>query len=228
MTKRSASKLPPVALIYMRVSTAKQASEGISLEAQLTKCSIHAERMGWKVFETFTDPGISGKEGVENRPALQRLLEQVRELRKQGQEAVVVVYSLSRLSRSQRLTWQLLDDRDGEGLAVSSASEAFDTSTPMGRAMLGMIAVWNTLETDQVSERTRDSLAYAKANGTQLGAKTMKQLNPETVELVKGLWATGRYTQRSLVEELNRRQIPTPSGKGAKWWIRTVQIALKD
>jgi DNA invertase Pin-like site-specific DNA recombinase len=138
----------------------------------------------------------------------------------------VIVYSISRLARRQRLLWQLLDDRDGYGLAVSSATEPFDTSNPMGRAMLGMIAVFAQLEADMVSERTKDALAELKAQGRKLGAPSMLDRGAaESIQLAQELYASGQYTHRSLAEELNRRGVPTASGAG-KWWPKTVQTAL--
>jgi DNA invertase Pin-like site-specific DNA recombinase len=212
-----------VALIYLRVSTARQANEGVGLEAQESKCRAHAERMGWEIAETFKDEGISGKDGIENRPGLKALIARAKTI----PGAVVVVYSVSRLARRQRLLWQLLDERDGEGLSISSATEAFDNTTPTGRAMLGMIAVFAQLEADMISERTKDALAEVKAQGKKLGQKSMKDLCPETVAYVKKLYATGLYTHKSLAEELNRQKFPTVTGRG-KWWPRNVEIAIKS
>lgn len=209
-------------LIYLRVSTARQATDGIGLEAQEAKCRLHAQRMGWEVLEIFADEGISGKDGVENRPGLKALIAKAKET-----GAVVVVYSVSRLARRQRLLYQLLDERDGEGLSISSATEAFDTTTPTGRAMLGMIAVFAQLEADMVSERTRDALAEVKAQGKKLGQRPMAELAPDTVNLVKTMYKTGNYSHRSLAEELNRQGVPTATGKG-KWWPRNVEIAIKS
>lgn len=214
---------PSAALVYLRVSTARQANEGVGLEAQEAKCRAHAQRLGLEVVETFTDAGISGKDGIESRPGLKALLQKAA----QNPGHVVVVYSISRLARRQKLLWQLLDDRDGHGLSVSSATESFDTTTPTGRAMLGMIAVFAQLEADMVSERTKDALAEVKAQGKKLGQKSMLELCPETVSYVKKLYATGNYSHRSLAEELNRQNFPTVTGKG-KWWARNVEIAIKS
>lgn len=212
----------PVALIYLRVSTARQANEGVGLDTQETKCRQQAERLGLDVAEVFSDEGISGKDGIENRPGLAALLERANKTPR----AVVIVYSISRLARRQRLLWQLLDDRDGYGLAVSSATEQFETTTPMGRAMLGMIAVFAQLEADMVSERTKDALAEVKAQGTRLGAPDMLRRGAESaIKLAQELYASGNYSHRTLAEKLNRDGVPTASGKG-KWWPKTVATAL--
>lgn len=211
----------PIALVYVRVSTARQV-EGIGLDAQEAKAREHAQKMGLDVVAVFRDEGISGRDGMEDRPGLRALIQRA----KATPNAVVVVYSVSRLARRQRLLWQLLDERDGEGLAVSSATEAFDTTTPTGRAMLGMIAVFAQLEADMVSERTRDALAEVRAQGRRLGRPGMLDLGAaDTVREVQALYATGRYTHRTLADELNRRSVKTATGTG-KWWPKTVRTAL--
>jgi site-specific DNA recombinase len=209
-------------LIYLRVSTARQAHEGVGLDAQEAKCRAHAERMGWEVLEIFRDEGISGKDTVEKRPGLKALIAKSKET-----GAVTVVYSVSRLARRQRLLWQLLDEREGEGLSVSSATEAFDTSTPTGRAMLGMISVFAQLEADMVSERTKDALAEVKVQGKKLGQRPMSEIAPETVQLVKTMYETGNYSLKTLADELNRRGVPTTTGRG-KWWPEGVRVAIKS
>jgi DNA invertase Pin-like site-specific DNA recombinase len=222
MTKKAPPAARPVALIYLRVSTTRQANEGVGLDSQEAKARAHAERMGWPVAGVFRDEGISGKDGLENRPGLVALID----ASKRTPGAIVVVYSVSRLARRQRLLYSLLDDKEGYGLAVSSATEAFDTSTPTGRAMLGMIAVFAALESDMVSERTKDALAEVKAQGRKLGAPSMVDLGAgDSVRIVQALYASGEYTHRSLADELNRRAVPT--AKGGRWWPKTVRSALQ-
>lgn len=222
MARRSAAPAP-IALVYTRVSTARQASEGVGLDAQEAKCRAHAERMGWPVAGVFSDEGISGKDGFASRPGLVGLIERAQ--RTPG--AVAVVYSVSRLARRQRLLWDLIDEANGYGLAVSSATEPFDTSTPMGRAMLGMLATFAALEADMTSERTKDALAELRAQGRKLGAPTMLERGAvDAIRLAKDLYASGRYSHRTLADEMNRRGIPTATGRG-KWWVKTVVTALR-
>ena len=67
---------------------------------------------------------------LEDRPGLAALIERAKAM----PNAIVVVYSVSRLARRQRLLWKLLDDRDGFGLPVVSATEPFDAASPMGKS----------------------------------------------------------------------------------------------
>lgn len=220
MPKPVTTAQPRPAIIYLRVSP-RPGELGVSIEMQEAKCREHAERMGWSVIAVRKDEKISGKDDIQKRPGLKEVVA----LANEHSDAVVVVYSVSRLARRQRLLWHLLDDRDGLGLAISSVTESFDTTTPMGRAMLGMIGVWSQLEADMVSERTRDALAELKAQGKQLGNPGMKVLDPQIVEKVMKLYRSGLYSQRALVDELNRQQIPTVTGRG-KWHLRTVQEVI--
>lgn len=225
MARKSSSRRPvsvPAAVLYLRVSTARQASDGVGLDAQEAKCRAHAELLNLPVIAVHKDEGISGRDGVDERPGLRAAIDSV----KGNPGAVIVVYSVSRLARRQRLLWTLLDDRDGYGLPVSSVTESFDTSTPTGRAMLGMIATFSALEADMVSERTKDALAELRAQGRKLGARNMIELGAtESVKLAQELYRSGKFTHRSLAEELNRRGVAT--AKGGKWWPKTIRAALQ-
>lgn len=204
--------VPTKAVLYTRVSTDQQAQSGLGLEAQLAACQKVAELRGLEVIGVETDMAISGKDDITRRPGLTRLLQ----LAGAKEDVAVIVYSLSRLSRRQRLTWDLLDDRGEHRLKVISATEPFDTSTPMGRAMLGMLAVWAQLEADMCGERTRAALQAKKAQGKRLGPPTTAQKNPETVRQIQELFASGRFpTVTALLAEVQRLGIKT--NRGGRW-----------
>lgn len=234
VAKRPAPQPAPAgAVIYLRVSTGHQAASGAGLEAQEAKCREHCERAGWPVLAVFRDEGISGRDGLEGRPGLLAAVEAVRAQR----GAVLVSYSLSRLARRQRLVWHILDDREGLGVPFASATEPFDTASPMGRAMLGMMATWAALESDLASERTTDALAAVRARGTKLGAPNIiEAVSPDgeryadpakvaTVRAIQERYAAGGWSHRSLADALNAEGVPTTSGEG-KWWPKTVRTAL--
>jgi site-specific DNA recombinase len=226
---------PTGAVLYCRVSTRKQVAVGVGLEAQEARCRAHCVAHGWSVVGCFSDDGISGREGLEGRPGLTAALETV----KATPGAVLVAYSLSRLARRQRLVWHLLDDREGLGIPFSSATEAFDTASPMGRAMLGMVAVWSALESDLASERTIDALEAVRERGTKLGAPGMVErkapdgarvVDPaklETVRRLQARYAAGGWSHRRLAEALNAEGVsPLGPRRSARWHATTVRIAL--
>ena len=223
MAKRTRLPTPqtPCAAIYTRVSTRDQAELGVGLDAQLAKCRELAARLGLPVISESNDPGISGRDGVEQRPGLQAAIAATHS----APGAVLIVYSVSRLARRQSLLWSLLDDRGPYHLTIRSATEAFETATPTGRAMLGMIATFAALEADMISERTKDAMAELRAQGVKLGRPSVGKKAPELCRQVQELYAAGGFTHLTLAEHLNAIGLPTASGKG-RWHSRTVRAAL--
>lgn len=132
---------------YVRVSTENQI-ENYSIDEQVERLKSFCLAKDWEIYKFFTDGGYSG--GNIHRPALEQLLEAVRS----GKLDMVVVYKLDRLSRSQKDTLLLIEDEFlSHGVEFVSMSENFDTSTPFGRAMIGILSVFAQLEKDQITER---------------------------------------------------------------------------
>ena len=134
--------------LYPRVSTQEQAKEGYSISEQIERLEKYCDAMNWEVYKTYTDPGFSG--GDMNRPGLQEMIEDV----KNGKLDKIVVYKLDRLSRSQLDTLYLIEKVFlANKVDFVSMSENFDTGTPFGRAMIGILAVFAQLEREQIKER---------------------------------------------------------------------------
>ena len=132
----------------MRVSTQEQVKEGYSIPEQTDRLKSYCSAMGWDVFKVYTDAGFSGAN--TSRPALQELM---RDVESHFIEKVVV-YKLDRLSRSQKDTLHLIEDvLLSNGCDFVSMNENFDTSTPFGKAMIGILAVFAQLEREQIKER---------------------------------------------------------------------------
>lgn len=143
---------------YVRVSTENQL-ENYSIEEQTERLKAYCLAKDITVTKFYTDGGYSG--GNTNRPALQQMLADIRK----GGIDTVIVYKLDRLSRSQKDTLTLIED---SFLACHvdfiSVSENFDTSTPFGRAMIGILSVFAQLEKDQITERfTMGRIGRAKS-----------------------------------------------------------------
>ncbi|MDB1687468.1 recombinase family protein [Enterococcus casseliflavus] len=136
------------AALYIRVSTMEQAKEGYSIPAQTSKLKAYAEAKDYYVVNTYTDPGYSGAK--LERPGLKQLISDV----KAKKIDVVIVYKLDRLSRSQKNTLYLIEDVfQKHDVDFISMLESFDTSTPFGRATIGMLSVFAQLERDTITER---------------------------------------------------------------------------
>ena len=151
------------AVVYCRVSTAGQAAEGVSLDAQRGRAEAWAAANGYTVAGTHVDAGLSGGR-ADNRPALQAALEQV--CREGG---ALVVYSLSRLARSVRDTLTIGDRLDRAGADLVSLSESIDTTSAAGKMVFRMLAVLSEFERDLVSERTSMALAHKRSRGEHTG-----------------------------------------------------------
>lgn len=144
--------------IYVRVSTREQAEEGYSIGAQLEKLRAYCEIKSWKIAQEYVDAGFSG--GKLERPEIQRLIKDVQA----HKIDLVLVYKLDRLSRSQKDTLYLIEDIfHPNGVKFSSLQENFDTSTPLGMAMVGILSVFAQLERAQIRERMALG-AEARAN----------------------------------------------------------------
>lgn len=132
---------------YARVSTDNQL-DNYSIPEQVQRIEAYCAAKGWVLLKTYTDGGYSG--GTTDRPALRQMLSALRE----NQVDAVVVYKLDRLSRSQKDTLTLIEDELlAHGTDFVSINENFDTSTPFGRAMIGILSVFAQLEKDQITER---------------------------------------------------------------------------
>ena len=134
--------------LYVRVSTQEQAKEGYSIDEQIERLRDYCKAMGWIIVKIYTDAGYSG--ASTDRPALQDMIEDI----EAGKGDSVVVYKLDRLSRSQKDTLSLIEDSFlAHKVDFVSMTENFDTSTPFGRAMIGILSVFAQLEREQIKER---------------------------------------------------------------------------
>lgn len=135
--------------LYVRVSSQEQADEGYSIGEQTERLKKYAEAMGWEIHKIYIDPGYSG--GNMDRPGLNEMIKDV----ETGNIDTVVVYKLDRLSRSQFDTLFLIEKVFlANNTDFVSMTENFNTNSPLGRAMIGFLAVFAQLEKDKINERT--------------------------------------------------------------------------
>ncbi|MBP2312985.1 recombinase family protein [Azospirillum soli] len=148
------------AAVYLRVSTDGQTTDNQRLDLERL-CQLR----GWDVVKVYEDAGISGSKGRDQRPGLDALLKDARRRRFD----VAVFWSVDRLGRSTAHVTTIMDELEGVGVAQFYFKESMDTSTPHGRAMLEMAAVFARLERGMIRERVNAGLARAKAQGKTLG-----------------------------------------------------------
>src|ERR1700704_2606705 len=123
---------------------------------------------GWICLpELYDDGGYSGAD--LKRPAVQRLIADI----KAGKIDCVVVYKVDRLSRSLRDFAKLLEIFDQYNVAFVSVTQAFNTTTSIGRLMLHILLSFAQFERETISERTRDKIAAARRKGKFTGGKPL-------------------------------------------------------
>lgn len=148
--------------IYARVSPRGSDYEGeTSIPMQINYCKEWVKFHAGEVVAVYSDEFFSGKD--TNRPEFQKMWKQV--LSGQADFDTVIVYKISRLSRSQRDSVNLMADLFQHGMGFVSATENFDYSSPAGRAMLGMMQVFNQMEREQTAENTKNKMRSIAKEG---------------------------------------------------------------
>ena len=154
--------------IYTRVSTDQGLEQDFnSLDAQYDASQAYIRSQahaGWTLIRSkYDDGGFSG--GNVDRPALQRLLDDVRA----GKIDVIVVYKVDRLTRSLADFAKLVELFDRHGVSFVSVTQQFNTTSSMGRLTLNVLLSFAQFEREVTSERIRDKIAASKRKGLWVG-----------------------------------------------------------
>jgi len=161
-TKKNGSN--GITALYVRVSTDAQFEEGYSIEAQEKKLKQWCEVKDFSNYQVYQDGGWSGSN--LDRPAMKQLISDIMN----HKVCRVVVYKLDRLSRSQKDTLFLLEELFiPHNVEFFSMNENFDTSTPYGKAMIGILSVFAQLERENIRERTRMGMYERVKDGYWMG-----------------------------------------------------------
>lgn len=220
--------------LYIRVSTIKQAEEGYSLDAQRSRLDGYCRAQGWTVEDkhVYIDAGISGK--TTDRPAYRDMLQAVE---KDGLGRVVAI-KMDRFSRSVRDFLELLDYCENHNCAVVSLGESIDTSTPIGRMMITVIAAVAEMEKDTIKERLMSGRAQKATQGGHAGGAiefgysysgednwTINEDQAATVKRIFRLFLRG-CTLTRVAAILNKWNLKT--ARGSRWYPATVRYILSN
>jgi len=206
---------------YIRVSTDEQAENGYSLQLQRERITAQITAKGWTLHKVYEDAGQSG--GKLERPALQEMLTDI----DAGNIQAVVIYKLDRLSRKQRDTMYLIEDVFlKQNIQLVSISESLDTSSPTGRAMIGMLSVFAQLERDTITERLssgrkqkaktgkycggNSAIGYSREKGAK--ALLIDNHKIEAVKKVFELKSDPKITLQEIATQLNQAGYTTKEG----------------
>jgi site-specific DNA recombinase len=219
----------PLAVCYTRVSTEEQAREGVSLAAQRARIEAWAQANETTLIGFYEDAGISGGR-AENREGLQSAISTACE-----KKAILVVYSLSRLSRSTRDTLALAERLEKAGADLVSLSERIDTTSASGKMVFRMLAVLNEFERDQISERTAAALRH-KRNHRQAYSPTpygfdricdLLVINHDEQKVIEEILESRRkgWSLREIAALLNSEGVRAK--KGGQWFPSSVRSVLR-
>jgi len=218
MTKKQNKQ--ETAIAYVRVSSARQAAEGLSLEAQERILTASAEAEGYSI-SLFTDSGKSGK-SMKARSGLQAALAELNA----GKANALYVARLDRLARSVSDLLSIVDMATKHQWRLVLLDLGVDTATPHGRLVLSMLGSVAEFERGLISERQKDVHAERRSRGEVWGV-TKGNLPETPLEIrqeIKKLSAEG-LSLRAIAEHLNAEKVPT-TRNGAKWHASTVKSLL--
>jgi site-specific DNA recombinase len=173
--------------IRCAIYTRKSSDDGLeqefnSLDAQREACEAYVtsqRHAGWAALpDMYDDGGLSG--GTMERPALQRLLSDIRA----GKAQIIVVYKVDRLTRSLADFAKIVDVLDAHNASFVSVTQQFNTTTSMGRLTLNMLLSFAQFEREIAGERIRDKIAASKAKGMWMGGNVPLGYNVRERKLV--------------------------------------------
>jgi len=210
---------------YIRQSVGKDSE----LSPEMQKFKIEEK---YRINEWYIDINYPGK--TTARPEFQRLLKDCQA----GKVKEIVVYKMSRFSRSIADFFSTIQKLNELGISFRSATENFDTATPTGRALMGILAVFAEFENETRAEFVRDSMIEKAKKGEFCGGKPpygykvvdkkliIDEKQAAIVREVFRLFLSGTPIQR-IARLMNERGIPT-DGTAKEWWPSKVWRILSN
>ncbi len=183
--------------IYSRKS--KFTGKGESIENQIELCKqyirAHYPNCNDEGILIYEDEGFSG--GNIQRPQFKKMMAEARA----NTFSAIVCYRLDRISRNIGDFAKLIEELDGLKVSFVSIKEQFDTSSPMGRAMMYISSVFSQLERETIAERIRDNMHELSKTGRWLGGTSPTGYVSEQVENIRIDGKTKRACKLKLIPE---------------------------
>ena len=222
------------AIAYVRVSTEEQATEGVSVDAQIAAVRAYATLRGLELLDVVVDAGVSAGKPLADRAGGAVIVDAVKRRRVRA----VVAVKLDRVFRNAGDCLTVTEGWDRMGVAlhlVDMGGQAIDTSSAMGRFFLTVMAGAAEMERNLIRERTSSAMAHKRSKGELVGAVpygfrladdgvTLEADADEqhTLSLVAQLRADG-MSVRAIVDALEARGV---RARGARWHQTTVTRLL--
>lgn len=211
---------PGRALLYSRVSTLMQVSDGVSLDVQERQLKQAAELSGFTDYEFVREEGRSGK-SISGRPALTQALKDLDE----GKAQALFVTRIDRLARSTKDFLSVIDRANSNGWRLVMLDLNLDTSTYQGRFVVTIMSALAEMERGIIAARQKDVHEDRRKRGVVWGVDMgPKNKTPEDIRnRIVSERASGA-SLREIADHLNRDGIA--SQNGGKWYATTVKNLL--
>jgi DNA invertase Pin-like site-specific DNA recombinase len=170
------------AALYARVST-----DGQTTDNQIRELRQVAERNGWQIVHEYTDRGISGAKGREQRPAFDALWKGAT----RREFDVVMVWAVDRLGRSLSHLVNFLSEIHAKKVDLFIYQQGVDTTTPGGKALFGMMGVFAEFERSMIQERVKAGIKRVRAKGQHWGRRTIQETDPDVCRQIQALRSQG-------------------------------------
>lgn len=220
--------------IYVRVSTKGQAAEGYSIDEQIALLTNYCKLHKWSVYDTYIDAGVSGATVI--RPELSRLSKDA----KKKKFNTMIVYDLKRLGRSQRNNIAFIEDvLEKNGIGFISLTENFDTSSALGKAMVGILSAFGQLDRDTIRERMMmgkigraksgkpmmwGQVSYGYRYDKETSSLVIDEAEAAIVKIIFSEFLGGRSVSK-LRDYLNENNLITD---GKKWYYEKLRRILTN
>jgi DNA invertase Pin-like site-specific DNA recombinase len=151
-----------LAVCYARFSPRPSPEDCDSVEKQLERCAAYCKGHGYELLAEFHDKDLSGGR-ADNRPGLQKAIATACK-----RQAVLVVYSLSRLARCTKDAIDLAERLNSAGADLAVIQENVNTRSPMGRFIFTLFSALAQLEREQIADRTSSAMLRHQAKGRRM------------------------------------------------------------
>lgn len=217
------------AIGYIRVSTAEQAKEGISLDHQAVKIRAYATLHDIELVDIVGDEGRTGK-ALKGRPAAKKVIE----MALSGKVDAVIVYKLDRMFRNAAEALEVSAGFNKAGASLHSVTEKLDTQSAMGKFFFTIAAAFAEMERNLIAERTREALEHKRNKGEvynhapygydKLDGRLVKDEKEQGMIAVMKKHREAGSTYKAIASLLNLNEIPTKTG--GTWQPQTIKNIL--
>lgn len=218
---------------YARISSDSQI-DNTSIAEQKRRIQAQCDAKGWNLLEIFVDEGYSGS--TTDRPAYKAMMEYL-EANKEHVQGFMV-WKMDRAHRNQlNLLRFIKEELASMGIDFISITESFDTSTAVGRMMLGILSTFGEFERETINERTKGGRT-AKARDNKFAGGSVPygymlvngqvEIEKEQAAIVKEvfeLYLDGK-SYNKIATMLDKRQVPTQ--KGGKWQAQHIKQMVNN